>query len=51
MENVVGKKGQYRKPELGFLGQVGDVTLSQGDGDFTDFQFPQFTPNSELTFS
>ncbi|UAL46926.1 paeninodin family lasso peptide [Sutcliffiella horikoshii] len=26
-------------------------TMLQGDGDFTDNDFPQDTPKSELTFS
>lgn len=51
MENVVYNQSEYVKPKLTSLGRVGDVTLSQGDGDFTDFAYPQTTPKDQLTFS
>ncbi|WP_110939176.1 paeninodin family lasso peptide [Salipaludibacillus neizhouensis] len=42
-------KKQWQKPEIDIL----DVnkTMLQGDGNFTDNDFPDQTPKDQLTFS
>lgn len=41
----------YEKPQIRDYGSLADVTAGQGDGNFTDRNFPVNTPRSELTFS
>ncbi|HKY49572.1 MAG TPA: lasso RiPP family leader peptide-containing protein [Acidimicrobiia bacterium] len=41
----------YESPRIVELGTLADVTGANLTGDFTDFDFPSGTPQSELTFT
>lgn len=44
-------KKSYNAPTFQDLGSFESLTKAAGMGDFTDAQFPNNTPFSELTFS